>query len=325
MPQTNTWGGGVDQTAVIGHAPEHRDWTPDMPAYDPLLGDAVRIEAFVTIDAGVNRNTTIGHRTWLMKHVHVGHDAIVGDDCELAPGVVVGGHCEIGDRVKIGINACLKPGVTVGDETRIGAGAVVVHNVPPGITVAGNPARPIRHRLLPSPSRPAVESMPMLTVLIPTLGRDTLERAVDSVKTQTVPCEVIVEYDPTRTGAGPTLNRMLPHVRTPWVATMGDDDELDPRYAELLAAQDQTLDLVIFQMRYQDGRVLPTHTEPAHLAFGGVGCSYAVKTEVARRIGWIREPCHSLLAEDWEMIRTVREMGGNIRIVPQVTYYVRPR
>lgn len=141
---TSTYGGGVDQTAVIGHAPEMRQWKPNQLAYKPALGRGVRIEAFVTVDAGIERPTKIGARTWLMKHVHVGHDAQIGEDCELAPGAVVGGYCIIGDRVKVGINASLRPGVFVGDDARIGMGAVVIADVLPGETVVGNPARRIR-------------------------------------------------------------------------------------------------------------------------------------------------------------------------------------
>lgn len=143
MIPTNTCGGGIDQTAVIGHAPEMRDWKPGDLAYKPVLGRGVRVEAFVTVDAGAHEPTRIGARTWLMKHSHVGHDAQIGADCEFAPGAVIGGYVVIGDRVKVGINACVKPYVNIGDGARIGAGAVVVKDVPPGVTVVGNPARPL--------------------------------------------------------------------------------------------------------------------------------------------------------------------------------------
>lgn len=143
VPRFTSYGGGIDQTAVIGHPPESRDWKPGDPMYEPLLRPGVRIEAFVTVDAGEKWPTYIGDRTWLMKGCHVGHDAAIGEDCELAPGVVICGYAVIGHRVKIGVNACVLPFVKVGDGARIGAGAVVVKDVEPGVTVVGNPARPL--------------------------------------------------------------------------------------------------------------------------------------------------------------------------------------
>jgi UDP-N-acetylglucosamine acyltransferase len=99
---TNTHGGGIDQTAIIGHAPESREWRPGDPAHEPEIDKTARIEAFVTVDAGLWDPTSVGARTWLMKKVHVGHDAVIGSDCELAPGVIVGGHVTIGTRSRLG-------------------------------------------------------------------------------------------------------------------------------------------------------------------------------------------------------------------------------
>ncbi len=45
---------------------------------------------------------------------------------------------------KIGAGAVLLPGVTVGRNTLVGAGAVVVHDVPDGAVVVGNPARVVK-------------------------------------------------------------------------------------------------------------------------------------------------------------------------------------
>ena len=45
---------------------------------------------------------------------------------------------------KIGANATLLPGVVIGENALVGAGAVVVHDVPPGAVVVGNPARVVR-------------------------------------------------------------------------------------------------------------------------------------------------------------------------------------
>ena len=51
----------------------------------------------------------------------------------------------LGKRVWVGSNATLLPGVTVGDNAVIAAGAVVTHDVPANVVVAGVPARVIKN------------------------------------------------------------------------------------------------------------------------------------------------------------------------------------
>jgi acetyltransferase-like isoleucine patch superfamily enzyme len=48
---------------------------------------------------------------------------------------------EIGDDVWIGMGAIILKGVKIGRGARIGSGAVITNNVPPGASMAGNPAR----------------------------------------------------------------------------------------------------------------------------------------------------------------------------------------
>jgi len=50
----------------------------------------------------------------------------------------------IGDDVFIGMNCLVLKGVTIGPGSVIGAGSVVAQDVPPGVIVAGNPARVVR-------------------------------------------------------------------------------------------------------------------------------------------------------------------------------------
>ena len=41
----------------------------------------------------------------------------------------------------LGANATILPGLTIGEGAMVGAGSVVTKNIPPGVTVVGNPAR----------------------------------------------------------------------------------------------------------------------------------------------------------------------------------------
>lgn len=75
-----------------------------------------------------------------MKGTHVGHDATIGNDCELAPHVIIGGFATVEDNVRIGMGAIIRNRITVGHGARIGMGAVVTSDVPAGETWVGNPA-----------------------------------------------------------------------------------------------------------------------------------------------------------------------------------------
>lgn len=131
----------IHPTAVIGDPPEHRSHVG--AGIQPHVDESARVEAFVTVDAGIRDATWIGPRVWLMKKTHVGHDAVIREDAELAPLCSVGGHVTIGARVRVGQGATFKPFVTVGDDARIGMGSVVICDVPSGEVWAGNPARVI--------------------------------------------------------------------------------------------------------------------------------------------------------------------------------------
>ena len=50
----------------------------------------------------------------------------------------------IGDNVWLGGGVIVLPGVTIGENTAVGAGAVVVHDLPPNVVAVGNPARIVK-------------------------------------------------------------------------------------------------------------------------------------------------------------------------------------
>jgi maltose O-acetyltransferase len=64
-------------------------------------------------------------------------------------GLESGKPVSIGSNVWIGGAAIILPGITIGDDAIIGAGSVVTRDVAPGVTVAGNPARPLRRASQP--------------------------------------------------------------------------------------------------------------------------------------------------------------------------------
>lgn len=117
-----------------------------------LIHSTAHIGALCVVDA----NAKIGASTVLLSRVHVGHDCVIGDNCLLHPGVVIGadgfgfapdvqfvasdtekiidhphqirqwvkieqlGAVEIGNKVEIGANTCIDRGAL--DNTIIGEG-----------------------------------------------------------------------------------------------------------------------------------------------------------------------------------------------------------
>jgi serine O-acetyltransferase len=90
--------------------------------------------------------------------VVIGETAEIGDDCTLYHGVTLGGrsprrgekgqkrHPTLGNGVIVGSGAQILGPFRVGDGARIGAGAVVISEVPDGVTMVGPPARAIPRR-----------------------------------------------------------------------------------------------------------------------------------------------------------------------------------
>lgn len=111
---------------------------------DVQVGAGAVLCPFVTLTS----NIRIGQHFHANLYSYVEHDCVIGDFVTFAPGVKCNGNVHIEDHVYIGAGAVIKQGLpgkplVIGRGAVVGMGAVVTKSVAPGVTVVGNPARPL--------------------------------------------------------------------------------------------------------------------------------------------------------------------------------------
>lgn len=108
------------------------------------VGDGAILCPFVTLTSNIH----IGRHFHANLYSYVEHDCVIGNFVTFAPGVKCNGNILIEDHAYIGAGAVIKQGrpgqpLVIGRGAVVGMGAVVTKDVAPGVTVVGNPAKPL--------------------------------------------------------------------------------------------------------------------------------------------------------------------------------------
>ena len=106
-----------------------------------LIGDDIEIGANTTIDRGSGDDTIIGDGTKIDNLVHIAHNVQIGKGCFITAQNGISGSVVVGDYVSFGGQAGVAGHITIGNGAQISGKSGVTKNIPPGQTVAGNPAQ----------------------------------------------------------------------------------------------------------------------------------------------------------------------------------------
>ena len=193
----------------------------------------------------------------------------------------------------------------------------------------------------------------MITFIIPTIGRDTLARAIDSVMEQKITVnnniwKIIIIFDgiePNLKGdkyinhpqitikscpkmglgvnsAGLVRNWGMNYVETEWTAFLDDDDIISPDYIERfmdeMKEMNGDLDVLIFRMKLGD-RIIPSLTTN-NFFLCDVGISFLLKSYLFLERGFIFQADG---AEDYLYLNKLRENNCKIVISPYIQYFVK--
>lgn len=117
-----------------------------------LIGREVYLETRGSATIRLDKNVALRRGVSLVAHhgIEVGQGTEIGENCLIRdvtrplkePGGGEANRIKIGRDVWIGAGVEICPGVTIGDGAVVGANSVVRESVPPGLLVAGIPARP---------------------------------------------------------------------------------------------------------------------------------------------------------------------------------------
>ena len=104
---------------------------------------AVGEGSFIAPNVSLTADVVVGKHTSVFHNTSIGHDTVVGDFAHIYAQCSVGGSVRIASGVNIYPGSVVTPRRKVCEDAVVGALSAVFADVPPRVTVLGNPAAPL--------------------------------------------------------------------------------------------------------------------------------------------------------------------------------------
>lgn len=124
----------------LGEMPQDKKYRGEPTRLE--IGDRNTIREFCTFNVGTVQDagvTRLGNDNWIMAYVHLAHDCQVGDNTIFANNAQLAGHVHVHDYAILGGFTTVHQFCRIGAHCITGLNSVIVHDVPPYVTVGGNP------------------------------------------------------------------------------------------------------------------------------------------------------------------------------------------
>jgi UDP-N-acetylglucosamine acyltransferase len=133
----------IFQFCSIGCEPQDKKYRAEPTTLE--IGDRNVFREYCTVSTGTAQDqgyTRVGSDNWIMAYVHIAHDCVVGDNTIFANNATLAGHVTVGDWAILGGFTGVHQFGRVGAHSFCGVGTVLLQDLPPFVTVSGNPAAP---------------------------------------------------------------------------------------------------------------------------------------------------------------------------------------
>jgi UDP-N-acetylglucosamine acyltransferase len=133
----------IFQFSSLGEIPQDKKYAGEPTRLE--IGDRNTIREFCTLNCGTAQDvgvTRLGNDNWIMAYVHLAHDCQIGNNTIFANNAQLAGHVQVGDWVILGGFTVVHQFVRIGAHSMTAMGTILLQDVPPFVTVSGNPSAP---------------------------------------------------------------------------------------------------------------------------------------------------------------------------------------
>lgn len=133
----------IYQFVSLGEIPQDKKYAGEPTRLE--IGDNNEIREFCTFNIGTAQDigiTRIGNNNWIMAYVHLAHDCQIGNHTIFANNAQLAGHVTVEDFAILGGFTVVHQFCRIGTHSITAMGTILLQDIPPYVTVSGNPASP---------------------------------------------------------------------------------------------------------------------------------------------------------------------------------------